>query len=1125
MQHSVFVVNEHFNMNHRAVSVFLDLGGLLDTRLNSLRKQNNFKRSTLVNAAMFLGKFTVSVRFSDLDAMWCVMHKIMTLLANEIFKKKWFKEFDEIFTKNSSKFHKLELLVSRIVKILCEENAGYFVYLMKCWSFVDNVKSSVVQNLVDSGAGSDCICSALFGARKSYHAFKLTESLRAKKANIRSAIDKRMKSFEVNKSHMIRSVLECSFCKVVLDHLMVNDDLILKPDLVKSKMDVIIEEWTKKSYVAFSGVICPISFDKFFEVVSDLPDGKAAGLSGISNELWKHCDKSVLDMLLVILNLCLSNELGVLTNICPIALIETACKILSKILSDRISSACSAFDILCGDNFSVLKSMTTQFLIFAIGSVNMRKAYDSVGWKHLKNSLVRIKMCSRFICFFGNIYNDRTNWVMTNFGLTNGYCKSVCRYRLNFHFIFKNGCAKSCAGCSSFFVAGAFVDDTIWVGSNQNTTQHIFNIASEFFQINDILINNNKTVVIPINNRVSNLSLTISGLLISITKKGESHRYLGIFLSTESLSKLNLVKAHSDVCFFTNLVLKKAVLDKQFLYLVLAVLYPIVNYRTQFSFILIGVDTIHHTSFYGLKSFSQCQSEGKVALLISFANFASVLATYSPIVSMSVVLSEPLFCKILPSLQQYGIVFKWKRLDSHGSVPNWFDISVAFLVAFHFFSLALAGVGPLDIHGSNDFISVCDCLSRVDIDSLSVYMDGSVKNLGTIGCRAGTAAFFENINLGLGVGIQGLMLSTLAELQAIALALECMPAARSVHLFSNNQTALDTCRSEFDLVKNLRVKWCKVKSHSGILRNDYIDSFIDTASLSGWYFPPHVDKHFLLADGDVVSGNSRHFVHDVFHVVCQAHWKVKSGSRFLDGDLCSDVDWLCFSRVWHSDLHMATGFTSRLTANTRTYLMKALHHQLLIAIQKCIYDKYYPSVLCLYCGEVEVFDHVFSCVVDNSARHQILKSCMFSWKALSGLSLSSLGVLQLLSTCALNFPVFSAFYKSFVFNGWLWEAISIFHNPKVAGVRISDFVQSICLAFRNDIWLVCAKHYTFMEKNGLIPVDGSISISVSGLVSEFLAGVIKLLSIAEAFGVHFDFHRSCSFFSGIGNPVSVNISI
>ncbi|KAG9286059.1 hypothetical protein G9A89_022736 [Geosiphon pyriformis] len=441
-------------------------------------------------------------------------------------------------------------------------------------------------------------------------------------------------------------------------------------------------------------------------------------------------------------------------------------------------------------------------------------------------------------------------------------------------------------------------------------------------------------------------------------------------------------------------------------------------------------------------------------------------------VILSLVLDVLLFLLLAPLLMiQFGLVAVKALLNIFSTLPCQseagmvhilFDCKLflgGFLASFFQFHggvpmsvvLASAGVGPLNIHGFNDFISVCDYLSWVDTDSLSVYMNSSVKNLGTIGCRAGAVVFFENINLGL----------------------SCVFAAHSVHLFLDSQAALDACRSESDLVYSDFHNQCWVKHwhiRNVIRRNNYADSLADTVFLSGWYLSLCVDKHFLLADGGVVSGNSRHF-------------EVGSGSKFLDGDLCSDVNWLCSSRIWHPDLHMAT------------------------AVWKHIYNKCYPSVLCLYCGKVEVSNHVFFCVVDDSAHHQVLESCMSSWRALFGLFLPSLDVLQLLSTCALNFLVSSALYKSFVFNDWLWEAISIFHDPKVAGIRISDF------------------HHAFMEKNGLIFVDGSIPILIFGLVLEFLAGVIKLLSIAEAFGIRFGFRKSCSFFSGIGDLVSVNISV
>ncbi|KAG9307732.1 hypothetical protein G9A89_023297 [Geosiphon pyriformis] len=263
MAHNVFDVEEFFDTDHRAVSVSVKLDGLLN---------NNFENAMLANTVMFSDEFAVSVKFSDLDVMWDVVRKVMVLLANEVFKKRWFKDFDDVFTKKSSRYHKLELLVSKIVKALYEESAVNFESLIKCWVSLNSVRTSAVQNIVNSGASSSQICSAFCGARKAYHASKLAESCRAKKATIRAAIDKRMKNFKVNKSHTIRSVLEHPFHKVVLDYLVVDNELVLKPNLVKSK------------YVfdkAFSGVMCSIEFDELFGVVSFLPNGKAAGLLGL----------------------------------------------------------------------------------------------------------------------------------------------------------------------------------------------------------------------------------------------------------------------------------------------------------------------------------------------------------------------------------------------------------------------------------------------------------------------------------------------------------------------------------------------------------------------------------------------------------------------------------------------------------------------------------------------------------------------------------------------------------------------------------------------------------------------------------------------------------------------------
>ncbi|KAG9294505.1 hypothetical protein G9A89_009352 [Geosiphon pyriformis] len=804
---NVVDVMDHFDTDHKTVSVSVDLA------------------STAANAVMFSNEFSSAN----------IICKIMVLSADGTFKKKWFKSFNSVFTKVFSRFHKLGLLVSKLVKTSHSVSSDDFVSLLKVWDRLDFTGVSAVKFFLLLGSNFDVIRSVLAKAKKLYCSSKLLESKHTEESSI--------------------NVLERSFCKVVLDHLVVGNELILEPDLVKPKVDEIMKGWTRKrrvvsdplNYVfdgAFSGVMCSISFDEMSVIVKELSDGKAAGLSGISNELWKQYDKSVLDMLLVLLNFCLS--------------------------------------------------MTTQFPIFTISSVvedaleknqelwlvlqDMHKTYDSVDWEHLRKSLARL---------------------------------------------------------TSFFATGAFVDNMIWVGSSQAITQHILDVTSEFFRFNDISINNDKMVAIPINCQVANLYLTISGLPIFIAKKGEYYHYLGIYLSTETLSRPSL--------FFANFVLKKVVLDKLFAYLVSAILFLIVCYRMQFSYIPLSVcnkwnamickglksktslplnfpnDVLYHPSLYGLRTFEQIQTESKsvsVGLLghlffhrsydlqvlswcphhllqfpvhIKICSTNNFLAGVVCILSgcnlslggsfpsafcfhggslMSLVLGEHCFSKYVSSLYHYSVAFMEQlrdqtMLEKTGLLwpsSSRFDLSIQFLsgvVSSSFVCLpSVNGHALFNVLQSHNFGVVCDALLNINAAvSLSVYTDRSLSGLGTVSMKAGAAAFFEDIHLGLGVRVSGIVSSMLVELQAIVLALECIPPFRSVDLFSDSQAALDTCESKSLLIhldfrnqywiecyhiidaiqnKNLNVNWVKIKGHSGVLSNEQADALTKTAASSSW---------------------------------------------------------------------------------------------------------------------------------------------------------------------------------------------------------------------------------------------------------------------------------------------------
>ncbi|KAG9289180.1 hypothetical protein G9A89_022489 [Geosiphon pyriformis] len=159
--------------------------------------------------------------------------------------------------------------------------------------------------------------------------------------------------------------------------------------------------------------------------------------------------------------------------------------------------------------------------------------------------------------------------------------------------------------------------------------------------------------------------------------------------------------------------------------------------------------------------------------------------------------------------------------------------------------------------------------------------------------------------------------------------------------------------------KNLNINWIKVKGHSDVSSNKHADVLAKNAALSAWHLSHLVSERFLKTGINMVSSNSRHFICDVFRSIHHVYWKIGSGSQFV-------LDCLHF--------HMAIGFTNIRTAGFHTYFMKALHHYFSVAIRKRLYDKGYPSVVCLFCGEVEVSDHVFSCSSDVDSCTNLLNT-------------------------------------------------------------------------------------------------------------------------------------------------------
>ncbi|KAG9295496.1 hypothetical protein G9A89_013525 [Geosiphon pyriformis] len=894
--HEVTFVSNFFDTDHNAVLVSIGLGGFLDSHLNNAdaNKWLHFRECSL-------DKFLENmVSFNDAKR---ILKDVVFYSADKVFSKHWFSEFDCLKNKLSLKFFKLELLVAKLVKCLSLDQELDAVRLFKVWS-----------NLDSKGASKACTMFNDNENRSKYYEFRMARNIL-----IRRAIDKQIENFSSNKELMIKSVLDQPFKKVVLDHLILNDELILEPKEVKSAIDNIMEGWTKKwsnqyapldhvSDDAFSKVMNMIKLDEFFLVVKELPDGKAAGMSGVSNELWKHRDAQILGGLLDILNVCLKLRAvpsewrqawvsmipkpydweGTLTNTRPIALIKTARKILFKVLTSK---------------------------------------------------------------------------------------------------------ANPKGGKTSFFAAGAFVDDTIWVGNCLVATQCILNIASEFFLINDIVINTDKTVAIPINQGAKKISLSINGSKISIAKKN-------------GLSKPSLAKVYSDIRFFSNVVLRKTITEKQFLYLVSAVLQPIISYRLQFSCISKSVCEkwnkilrkklklkanlpkdfpnealameLQATSWMPQHSLrvlinllidlTNCFLAGATCVLklCNFSlggNLPDVFWAKNSIAVLDVLGLEFYLC-VARSLRRYGIVFntfrRWKKLDPRGPVPVWFVFLVEFIKGDGLSNHVVLSHCSALADSSCDFGYVNEYLLNSDLSSVTVYTDSSVKGLGSSGVCGGAATYFLDANINIEIKVDGLLSLTLVELQAIALALECVPTSWSVNLFTNSQALLDLCKSGSDLL----VTWNKVKSHFGVVENKHANFYANAAVASKFFLPLVVPYRFLRVENRHVSRNAHYIAKKLFNAVHSVGWKAKYVGSFVSAGLCNHFDKAKIFCVWHPDGKIKSGYTSNASATLRSYFMKVLYHHLPVAKRKKLYNLRYPSIACIWCELVENSDHVFSCAYD-----------------------------------------------------------------------------------------------------------------------------------------------------------------
>jgi Reverse transcriptase (RNA-dependent DNA polymerase) len=195
----------------------------------------------------------------------------------------------------------------------------------------------------------------------------------------------------------------------------------------------------------YSTLMNPPTESEWFSVINKLPNDKAAGPSGITNEMLKHLGPMMAKCLWKFICACiLLNDIPQawreahvypipkpkewecnLNNTRPITLLETTRKAMVRVLNNRLAEIMVQHKILKGNQFAGLPNMSTfeplriineivqdakeQNKEFWLLSQDLSKAYDRVNIYMLKKAFQRLKIPTFYIDIICSLFTHRQN--------------------------------------------------------------------------------------------------------------------------------------------------------------------------------------------------------------------------------------------------------------------------------------------------------------------------------------------------------------------------------------------------------------------------------------------------------------------------------------------------------------------------------------------------------------------------------------------------------------------------------------------------------------------------------------------------------------------------------------------
>src|SRR6266542_423921 len=246
----------------------------------------------------------------------------------------------------------------------------------------------------------------------------------------------------------------------------------------------------------------------------------------------------------------------------------------------------------------------------------MSKAYDRVNIFILQKAMTHLKIPAPFITFITNLFTKRTNQIFTYHGTTDPYNVLVgidqgevicpllwCIYydpllcyvqsQRNLGYQLSHSWSSSATGPTDQSLSAdipdtAFIDDTTWITSSQSTMESILSIADSFFILNDILINDDKAILLTNDqlpeSREAQFNLPYRSLTIKARPVHATERVLGVWITLQRSDKFIIPQIKQEISQVCNTLKYKKVTDKQLLYVFNAVVIPRLEYRSQLVF-------------------------------------------------------------------------------------------------------------------------------------------------------------------------------------------------------------------------------------------------------------------------------------------------------------------------------------------------------------------------------------------------------------------------------------------------------------------------------------------------------------------------------------------------------------